>query len=871
MFPPELIERLKDNPANRLEDVLAEDNIKLTRKGRCSVGYHSNKHDSQSKTSLVVDEQQQLYYCFNCSDGGDVIQWLERNRDMTFVEACQFLAKRAGIELPGVDPESQKNYEQYRRERQELERLYNVAAECYHSQLCDRHYKLLVDKWGLTADTVKQRKIGYAPARRFIEKELLTHGFSRELIHRSGLLNKKHYDHFQGRLVFPYHKNRRTVYFIARKTDETPDVDWEQGKFKKLLTHNDKNPHVSKAVKNEYFAGEDTARGADELLITEGIADCYAAIQGGFACISPVTVRFRKADFPRLAMLAKRAKAVYLVNDNEENKAGEKGALATAQYLETQGIDVKLIELPRPANVDKVDLADYLREHPVDDLRQLIAGAKSLFDLSLDDLAGAPGDKLKRQVAINMVTQVSGIERDTRIEQVYQILKPLGVRKSTLHDEVTAIVERQAAAAKRKADRSKGDGQEVDPLDSTPKEVKDAALEILKSERLFDQISADITDIGIAGEEDLALMLYVIMTSRMLDKPLSAIVQGSSASGKSYLIETVAELMPIEALVQAHDFSDQALYYLPKGSLEHRIVISGERVQEHRSKDGCAQDNSKAFREMVASGELRKAVTVKGPDGVPKTVTIHQPGPIAYLESSTAAYIHDEDATRLLPLATDESPSQTRRIVESQKRRAKGQTISEALRLEIVSRHHTMQRLLKPVAVRIPYIDSISLPETNIATRRTFEQFVYAIKSVALLRQHQKPEDGADGYKEADETDYAIAYRLMKAVLARKYTSLNQQSRDLLKTILEHTETVASDGTSMQAQFTQKDCEKWTGLSNTTVRRRLSPLIWAGILEVDDTSKPYMYKVANPKLADVADLDLPSPEDIAERIAIMVS
>lgn len=196
--------------------------------------------------------------------------------------------------------------------------------------------------------------------------------------------------------------------------------------------------------------------------------------------------------------------------------------------------------------------------------------------------------------------------------------------------------------------------------------------------------------------------------------------------------------MPPEALVQAHDFSDQALYYLPSGSLIHKIVISGERVQEHRGKDGYAEDNSKAFREMVASGELRKAVTIKGPDGRPKTATIHQPGPISYLESTTATSIHDEDSTRLLPLVTDESASQTQRIVEAQRLEAKGQIVSKAKRQEIIQRHHTLQRLLRPLSVRIPYIDSISLPETNVATRRIYQQFRFAINSVAFLRQYQK-------------------------------------------------------------------------------------------------------------------------------------
>jgi DNA primase len=436
-----------------------------------------------------------------------------------------------------------------------------------------------------------------------------------------------------------------------------------------------------------------------------------------------------------------------------------------------------------------------------------------------------------------------------------------------------AILEKvaQITARKREADDEKQDGRKGDPLDDTPQEVKEATLELLKSDTLFEQISADVRDIGVAGEDELASTLYIIMTSRLLDKPLSTIVQGASSSGKTYTIESVAKLMPPETVVQAHDFTDQALYYLPSGSLRHKVVISGERVQEHRGKDGYAEDNSKAFREMVGSGELRKAVTVKGPDGKPETVLIHQPGPIAYFESSTAANIHDEDATRLLPLATDESASQTRKIIEAQRREAKGQTVSEARRREIIERHHTMQRLLRPLTVRIPYSDSIVLPEAKIVTRRANEQFFSVIRAVALLRQYQKQirddETTGEQYIEADEVDYQIVYRLMKGVLVRKYSPMNQQSRDLLDTVLE--KTGGDLGTGDYADFTQQDCEKWSGISNSNVRRRLKPLLSAGVIAVDDTSKPYKYKVAKPHLAEGADLNLPMPEDISERIAIM--
>jgi capsular exopolysaccharide synthesis family protein len=115
------------------------------------------------------------------------------------------------------------------------------------------------------------------------------------------------------------------------------------------------------------------------------------------------------------------------------------------------------------------------------------------------------------------------------------------------------------------------------------------------------------------------------------------------------------------------------------------------------------------------------------------------------------------------------------------------------------------------------------------------------------------------------------SYRPMKAVLGRKDTSLSQQSRDLLEVIQAYTQPEFGRQTDGYTQFTQKDCEEWAGLSHTTIRCRLGPLVGAGIVEVDESSKPYKYKVTHPEVAKPADRDVPSPEDISERIGSMTS
>lgn len=856
MFSDKLIEELKNHPVNHLEDIMAEDKIKLTPHGSSFVGYHSNQHDSQSKTSLHVDSQQQLYKCWNCNEKGDVFTWLMANRNLSFFQSCACLAERARIELPGVSAEEQEEYEQNRKERTELEKSYNATANIYHAQLLEKHYTLLLEKWGLSSDTVKELKIGYAPANTFIESELTNKGFDHDLIARSGLLNKGGYDHFQGRLIFPYHKNKQAVYFIARKTEDTPDNEWEKSKFKKLLTHNEKNPQVSKAVKNEYFAGEDTARGADELLITEGIADCYAAIQAGFSCISPVTITFRKADFPRLAVLANRAKCVYIVNDNEDNDAGKKGALATAAYLESKGIKVKLVELPKPDNVEKIDLADYLKENTADDLKSLMSKAKTLFELCLDAVAEEPDNSDKRQQAINMLAKMGGIDRDINIEKFYRILKPQGITKKTLQIEVEKV--RKQSDKQKNADESEGNEQQTktplekskEALAKTDRELIEAAEKFLKMPELVELIIKHIELLGLVGERALGLALHLTFTSRLLSKPLAAIVLGTSSSGKSFAISQVGRFFPDESVLKAHRITPAALHYLPKGSLIHRAVIAGERS---RIQEDTQAEATRALREMLSDQILRLIVTGKDDDGNPITLEIEQPGPIAYAESTTLGMskIFDEDRTRSIFLGCDESEAQSQKIIERLATESQSPMRQEEIE-SIISLHHTAQRLLKPYVIVIPFAKQLTtcLPARKPECRRAFGYLLSLIKAVSLLHQYQR-EKTEDGNLIATLDDYEVVRQYLTQPIAIGLgVELTAGAARLLEVIESNYE--------IDDPFTAHDLKEETGLANV-VYDRMAELRQHGYIKIKESGAGNIAAkyCRNPYPTGAAGLELP--------------
>ena len=90
-----ITEKVKDHPANRIEVIIQEDGIELQPAGRELKGFHSTKHSSsESGKSLNVNLKKQLWICWPCQKGGDVIAWLQNEHDMSFRQALEYLATR---------------------------------------------------------------------------------------------------------------------------------------------------------------------------------------------------------------------------------------------------------------------------------------------------------------------------------------------------------------------------------------------------------------------------------------------------------------------------------------------------------------------------------------------------------------------------------------------------------------------------------------------------------------------------------------------------------------------------------------------------------------------------------------------------------
>jgi hypothetical protein len=362
-----------------------------------------------------------------------------------------------------------------------------------------------------------------------------------------------------------------------------------------------------------------------------------------------------------------------------------------------------------------------------------------------------------------------------------------------------------------------------DALADTPEDILEEANEFLKSPNLFKRLTKDLELIGIAREVILAVTIYLVATSRKLQQPLSGCVKSASSSGKSHVTHTVLEFFPSEDVVTAADMTQSSLYYLPPGSLRHKVVFVAERRHVARGDEGGAANATLALREMISHGRIDKWVPVRSDNGF-TTVHIEQEGPIAYMETTTQDQVFEEDATRLLSLTTDESPKQTQAILKRQALEAAGEGGSEEQRERIRSVHQTAQRMLKPLRVRIPYAPKLVIPWTKVVARRAFPQLLGCIRAVALLRQFQKAV--VDGQIDADAEDYRVAYRLMLPILRRTFAPLSERAISLHQMLASN-----KKFTACAARFTRADCEKLAGVGTTEIRNRLNVLVDAGIVE----------------------------------------
>jgi hypothetical protein len=286
------------------------------------------------------------------------------------------------------------------------------------------------------------------------------------------------------------------------------------------------------------------------------------------------------------------------------------------------------------------------------------------------------------------------------------------------------------------------------------REAQAACADLAREPRILDRFAQDARAAGLTGEERTAKLLYLAATSRLLDRIVSVVVKGQSASGKSWTVQTVLRFFPESARYEMTAASEHALIYDDE-PLQHRMLVVYEA-------SGLESDKfSYIVRSLLSEGRLRYP-TVKKRGGDLETVMITREGPTGLITTTTAHRLHQENETRLLSLSSDDSEDQTRNVLLA--------LAEEESTPPEFGPWHSLQRWLAlgDHKVTVPYgkaLGGLIGPGAAVRLRRDFGALLALIRAHALLHQATRERDQG-GRIVATVEDYEVVRGLVGDVIS---------------------------------------------------------------------------------------------------------
>ena len=408
-YPEELIEEVRTR--NDIVEVISG-YVRLQKKGSNYFGlcpFHNEKSPSFS-----VSPGKQMYYCFGCGAGGNVITFLMEYENQTFPEAVRTLAQRAGIALPEADDSKEARQADSRRAK--LLEINKEAAKYFYYQLRTERGSVGMEylrKRELSDETMNHFGLGYANKySNDLIQYLKSKGYSEDLIRDAGLCNvdEKHgmYDKFWNRVMFPIQDiNHRVIGFGGRVMgDGTP----------KYLN----SPETEIFDKSRNLYGLNFARTSRKgnVILCEGYMDVIAMHQAGFTqAVASLGTAFTSGQ---ASLLRRYANEILLSYDSDG--AGVNAALRAIGILKEAGMTGRVINLEPYKDPDEFIKAlggeefqkrlDHAENSFFFELRQL----QKNYDLSDPEQKTA----FHREIARKLCTFSEEVERENYIEAVAQ-------------------------------------------------------------------------------------------------------------------------------------------------------------------------------------------------------------------------------------------------------------------------------------------------------------------------------------------------------------------------------------------------------------------------------------------------------------------
>lgn len=361
-YSDEILEEVRQS--NDIVEVISQ-YIHLKRKGRSYFGlcpFHNEKSPSFS-----VSPDKQIFHCFGCGVGGNVITFISKIEGLGFKETIETLAERANINLP-VDNNTDNKKEEL---KSKVYKVNSFAAEYYHKRLYEPRSKVgqeYVKERKLNQETLESYKIGFSGNFDELYRELRKQGFQDEEILESGLVNKtengKYIDRYRNRLMIPIIDVRnRVIGFGGRVLDDS----------KPKYINSPENIVYSKG---RNLFGLNVAKKGDikKLLIVEGYMDVISLHQRG---ITNVVAALGTALTPQQGwLLRKNTEQIILGFDSDG--AGQTAVIRAMEVMQNMGCDIRVLNMQGAKDPD-----EYVLKYGAARFKKLLDEAVSLIEFKV--------------------------------------------------------------------------------------------------------------------------------------------------------------------------------------------------------------------------------------------------------------------------------------------------------------------------------------------------------------------------------------------------------------------------------------------------------------------------------------------------------
>jgi hypothetical protein len=368
-------------------------------------------------------------------------------------------------------------------------------------------------------------------------------------------------------------------------------------------------------------------------------------------------------------------------------------------------------------------------------------------------------------------------------------------------------------------------------------EEEQEAIKYLKSKNLIANLQKDLQHIGILGENENALILFLAMASHKSNNPFSVLCLAKSGIGKSYLLKKLCDCMPKGAFSFHTQISENALYYFDSKQIDGKALFIEDLEWTNAMLNPLAT--------LQTQGKLIKTRATKDKDGMLHSTTFEVSAKLCLIACAYSEKNYEQLSLPFLCLHLNHSHTQDINVMEYQKK-CKAGLINQSDIAQIQRRLQCVIALLQTANIINPYATFINLPEDLPYPRKTLLLLLNFIETITFFNQYQRETtaDTSTGelLMKTQPEDIKFAFSLLKNSLFRRADELSTNARGFycwLQKYLQEAQT---------SQFTALDVRKAKRIHPRTLNRYLQELTLFSYVQITGGNKyreGYQYKITN--------------------------